>query len=340
LSRRLLFPLAGLDILAPALRAVGQGILSILMIHRFKDPEHDIVGHDPTAIRDQLAYLRRHRYRLVSLTDALKLLDDGGGSTAPAVAFTVDDGYDDFVRIGAPIFAEYDCPVTVFVPTGFLDGQLWLWWDRVAHLFKHTRRSSLLLELGPDHRPYRWATPGAQARVQNDVLHRLETVSGPQREAAIASLSSQLDVELPASPPPAFAPISWDDVRRAAKHGVTFGPHTVTHPILTLATEDVCHWEIQESYRRVRQETDAAVPVFCYPAGQAGQRELKAAQRAGFEAAVTTVPAYAAPQGIQDRGPLGRFSLPRFPCPEDRPHLVNIVTGLARFTGVFRRSRA
>ena len=340
LPRRLLFRLATAETLAPALRASGQGLLSILTIHRFTDPEHEVVGHDPTAIRDHLAYLRRHRYQLLSLTDAFRLLDNGGGgSTAPAVAFTVDDGYDDFIRVGAPIFAEYDCPVTVFVPTGFLDGQLWLWWDRVVYLFKHTRRASLQLELGPEPRPYRWATPGAQARVQDEILERLEGVSARQREAAIASLCRQLDVELPPRPPSTFAPLSWDDVRRAARQGVTFGPHTVTHPILPLETQDVCHWEIQESYRRLRQETDAVVPVFCYPGGRAGERELEATHRAGFEAAVTTIPGYAAPHSVQDRGPLGRFSIPRFPCPEDRPHLVNVVTGLARLTGRFRRQR-
>ena len=254
------------DIFAPALRALGRGLVSIFTLHRFADPDLGVVGLDPAALRDHLAYLRRHRYRLLSLTDVIRDLEEGGGGP-PTVAFTVDDGYGDFARIAAPVFAEFDCPVTLFVTTGFVDGLLWLWWDRVTYLFEHTQCSSLVLNLESEARSYRWSTPGERSRVQQDVLSRLEWMDGLQREATIAWLARQLDVELPASPPPAVAPISWDEVRRTAKLGVTFGPHTVTHPILSLATDQACRWEIEESYRRVRQETDAWVPVFCYPNG-------------------------------------------------------------------------
>src|SRR5213080_3450853 len=325
LSRRFLLRVMGAEILAPALRTLGRGLLSIFTLHRFTDPDLGVVGHDPALLRYHLAYLRRHHYRLFSLTDVVRQIENGGtggwGGGAPAVAFTVDDGYAGFARIAAPIFAEYDCPVTLFVTTGFLDGQLWLWWDRVAYLFKHTRRCSLRLHLGPEERAYGWSTSGELDQVRQDVLCRLEWVDAPAREAAIAGLSEQLDVELPESPPPAYAPISWDDVRRTARRGATFGPHTVTHRILSLAPDDACEWEIQESYRRLRQETDACVPVFCYPNGEPrafGRRELEAVQRAGFRAALTTVPDYAASQRVRPWGALGRCARPRLPSPADR----------------------
>jgi hypothetical protein len=102
----------------------------------------------------------------------------------------------------------------------------------------------------------------------------------------------------------------------------------VTHPILPLATDETCQWEIQASYDRLRQETDACVPVLCYPAGKAAQRELEAARRAGLRAAVTSTPGYAATPRGPDPTPLRRFALPRFSCPHDRPHLVTTVAGL------------
>ena len=149
-------------------------------------------------------------------------------------------------------------------------------------------------------------------------------------------------MELPERPPAACAPITWDEVRRAAKRGATFGPHTVTHPILSLETEEVCRWEIEESYRRLRQETDACVPVFCYPNGEPrafGRRELDVAQRAGFRGALTTVPDYATSQCVRPWGVLGRFALPRFPYPEDRSHVVHTVAGLPRLQRMVRGGR-
>lgn len=328
LPRPFLSRVMGADMFAPALRTLGRGLVSIFTLHRFADPELSVVGHDPAALRDHLAYLRRHRYRLLSLTDVIRELEEGGGGGAPAVAFTVDDGYGGFAPIAAPIFAEFDCPVTLFLTTGFVDGLLWFWWDRVTYLFQHTRCCSLVVDLESQARSYRWSTPGERSRVQQDVLCRLEWLDGLEREATLARLSRQLDVELPASPPPAFAPISWDEVRRTAKLGVTFGPHTVTHPILSLATDEACRWEIEESYRRVRQETDAWVPIFCYPNGEPrafGQRELEATQRVGFRAALTTVRDYAAARHLRTHRALGRFALPRFPYPDDRPDRKSVV---------------
>src|SRR5207245_10955391 len=104
-----------------------------------------------------------------------------------------------------------------------------------------------------------------RCQVQQDVLSRLNRIDGLQRESTIAWLARQLDVELPASPPPAVEPISWDEVRRTAKLGVTFGPHTVTHPILSLATDPACRWELEESSRRVRQEAGPWGRGYSYP---------------------------------------------------------------------------
>src|SRR3989449_3386253 len=79
-------------VFAPALRPLGRGLVTIFPLHRFGDPDLGVVGHAPAALRDHLASLRRHRYRLLSLTDVIRELEEGGGG-APAVAFTVDDGY-------------------------------------------------------------------------------------------------------------------------------------------------------------------------------------------------------------------------------------------------------
>jgi len=341
-SRRLLLQLVGAHTVAPAIRTLGRGLLSIFTLHRFADPQSDVDGTDPAMLRDHLAYLRRHRYRLLSLSDAIRLLDEGDagrGPQTPVVVFTVDDGYADFATTGAPIFAEYDCPVTLFVATGFLDGLLWLWWDRVAHVFRQTRRCSLSLPVGDQRLPWSWSSPSERAWVQQAVIERLQVADVPAREAVITSLSEQLDVELPTRPPAPFTPLSWDDVRRTARLGATFGPHTVTHPILGLTSEGTCNWEIRESYRRVREETDAVVAVFSYPNGQphaCSQHVLQAAQRSGVTAALTTVPGYVNLQRVPARETLGRFALPRFPYPGDRGHLVNIVAGMARLRTAVR----
>src|SRR3989475_11777197 len=89
-SREFLLPLAGAAAIAPALRLVGRGMLSIFMLHRFTDPALGVVGTDPAVLREQLAYLRRHRYRVLGMRDVLEsFADDADTAEAPAVAFKI-----------------------------------------------------------------------------------------------------------------------------------------------------------------------------------------------------------------------------------------------------------
>src|SRR2546427_11292509 len=92
MPRRFLLRVMGAEILAPALRTFGRGLLSIFTLHRFADPSLGVEGHDPALLRDHLAYLRRHRYRLLSLTDVRRRIETGGtgveGGGGPGVGLT------------------------------------------------------------------------------------------------------------------------------------------------------------------------------------------------------------------------------------------------------------
>src|SRR5512145_142203 len=74
------------------LRGVEQttrGAAAILTLHRFT--AYGRTGHDPAALARNLEWLRRRRYRMVSLMD---LIDQVRNRLAPSprtVVFTVDD---------------------------------------------------------------------------------------------------------------------------------------------------------------------------------------------------------------------------------------------------------
>jgi len=94
----------------------GRG--TIFMLHRFTDHDLGSTGHDPSLLRSALAYLRRERYELVSLTELFRRLGEGASRVDRAVAFTMDDGYLDQATVAGQIFADFDCPATTFVTTG------------------------------------------------------------------------------------------------------------------------------------------------------------------------------------------------------------------------------
>ncbi len=311
-------------------------------MHRFAVPDLAVNGHDPAVLSRHLEYLRRRRYRLMSLRDLLHHLDQRIPLAENALIFTVDDGYADFAAVGAPVFAAYDCPVTVFLVTDFVSGRLWNWFDRIEWAFVHTGSREMTLEISGERISLRWTNAADRVRAADEFVERIKGVKDVLKEELIGRLEEILDVSIPDLPPDEYRAMSWDQVRTCARRGVTFGPHTVTHPILSQVDGSRSDYEISESWRAVQGATDAAIPVFCYPNGTLSDfssREEASVARAGMAAAVSTIEASLESSGSGIVAP-DRFALPRFPYPEGKQRFVQMASGLEAGKARIRRRLA
>ena len=321
------------DSLVPAISQLSRGVGTIFMMHRFRDEALGMPGHSPVRLRENLATLRRHRFRLVPLAALLDTLEAGEPVPARTVAFTVDDGYDDFARIAAPIFAEFDCPVTVFLTTGFIDDGLWGWWDVAFWAFAESPTRAASFAIGPNRVVLHYESRAERRLAADRVIDLLKTVGADERAAALDRMLEALELDLPARPPERYAVMSWDDVRRASRAGVTFGPHTVTHPMLRELDDASAMHEITGSWSRLRAELPEALPVFCYPFGEDyaySERDCALVRQAGLRAAITARQDYVGRAQFADPAGLDRFALPRFPYPDNRARCVKIAAGIER----------
>jgi peptidoglycan/xylan/chitin deacetylase (PgdA/CDA1 family) len=300
------------------------------MLHRFSVPDLSVAGQDVNALRRDLAYLRKQRYNLISLQDLFDKIR-AGEPLKKAVAFTIDDGYFDHVQIGAPLFAEFDCPVTTYVVTGFVDREIWFWWDRLTYIFEGTRRTSVRVRLRNREIHYPLGSAAERAGASRDLNGRFEDAGEQDRLDCIAMLSREADVELPSHAPPRFAPLSWDQARAAEKRGMTFGPHTVTHPVLSSTPDTQSEFEIVESWKRLNAEVSRPVPIFCYPSGRSrdfGEREIATLQRLGFQGAVQGQNGETVRAAAFHASPTAPFRVPRFPYLDSLPHVMQCVSGV------------
>ena len=307
--------------------ARGRGV--VFMLHRFRCPENPNEGYDAATVRRALVHLRRERYHIVSIEELIRLALEGQVPDR-AVSFTIDDGYRDHATIAGPVFAEFDCPVTTFVTTGFLDGQLWFWWDRIEYVFARTRRRALQIPLGQRVLEYRWESPEERSRAQADFTEQCKQVPDDEKHAGIGRLAAAAEVDLPDQPPEAYAPMTWDQLRACERRGMTFGPHTVTHPVLSRVSDERSRWELTESWRRLREEASAPVPVFCYPNGRAedfSAREIATLEELGFLGAVVGAEGFVSARATRRDG-LGAFGVRRYPFPGDLTHLRQYVSGV------------
>ncbi|MEJ2237238.1 MAG: hypothetical protein P8X82_02995, partial [Gemmatimonadales bacterium] len=190
-----------------------RGRAAVFMLHRFREQGSGVDGHDPAELRCTLDYLRRRKYDVTGLTDLFHRLRGEGPPLNRTVAFTIDDGYRDHATVASHLFAEFDCPVTTFVVTGFLDGEIWFWWDQIEFVFFASARQSVTIDFGELQLAYPLANEAERSSATAHFTERCKRIPDADRRGAIAALAAAAEVDLPSSPPAQYQPMTWDQLR-------------------------------------------------------------------------------------------------------------------------------
>ncbi|HEY4130220.1 MAG TPA: polysaccharide deacetylase family protein [Gemmatimonadaceae bacterium] len=252
-------------------------------------------------------------------------------SSRPRIAFTLDDGYSDFVTEAMPILAEFDCPITVFLATSVVDRECWYWYDQVTFAFAETRETQLRMAFGHGEVSYSWGNEHERYKARGHLIERLKTIPQPERIEALSRVGPALGVEIPRVPTDAYATMTWDDVKRCAAGGlVTFAPHSMTHPPLDTISAEHSRAEIEGSWARLKAAGAGVVPIFCYPFGAYGLREVEILARSEMVGAVTTEYRYAGPRPFDQSHGNRRFTVPRISYDESESTFLQAVIGLER----------
>jgi peptidoglycan/xylan/chitin deacetylase (PgdA/CDA1 family)/CelD/BcsL family acetyltransferase involved in cellulose biosynthesis len=270
-----------------------KGTARIFYYHRVNDDNDSFFEAMPARIFDQqMRYLARH-YKVASLEEILRHLEDGE-SPETLVGITFDDGYRDNYENAFPILERYQIPATIFLTTGPMDSGEPLWFEQLAEAIQKTTREYLDLEIDVPRR-YPMRTVEERLRSNNQIFGLLRTLENEERNQRLKEILKLLGAH---ESERKNKMLTWDQVRSMKAGRIDFGGHTVTHPFLSKLKPSDAVWEVSQSKQRIEEELQREVRYFAYPNGReedfdASQPELLRA--AGYQAAMTTL------WGINDR---------------------------------------
>ncbi len=254
----------------------------ILMYHRFD-------AASSAGFEFQCDHIRRH-YNPVTLDQVAEMLRTGADLPPNSVAITVDDGYRDFYLHAYPALRRHGIPATVFLMTGFLDGSCLPWWDQLHYAFLNTPLDEIALCIGGISETHSLRSEDSRLAACDSTVEKLKRVRDNERLDFMCRLQETFRVEIQRAPD--TEAMTWAEAREMQSHGISFGAHSVTHPILSaLETADQVREEIAGSRDRIAQELGQTPAHFCYPNGQSediGDRVRKIVKESRFATAVTT----------------------------------------------------
>lgn len=259
----------------------------ILVYHRVNDESDPIFPAIPTAVfARQMEYVAEN-YNVCSLDEMTARLRSN--ELPPnLLAITFDDGYRDNFTHAFPVLRRLGLPATIFLATDAIGTGRVLWQDRVFAALRETRATALKNFPGSEAVPL--GGPADRKAALSRILKFLWSLEDGERSLWVEKLVQQLGAQERIKGDGLM--LGWEDVRAMSQHRITFGSHTVTHPVLSRISLQQAKQEIRASKTIIESNLKMPVKHFAYPVGRRAdftEAVKKEVREAGFESAVTTI---------------------------------------------------
>jgi len=293
-------------------RLPSRPSLVILTYHRIMRPEDskydpNVIEATPDQFDEQLAMLKR-RFDVVDPEEMVELVDKPSKLRHLRVGITFDDGYIDNYEIAFPLLKKNGLKALFFLATSFVGSRHLTWWDRIAWMVRHTKRSTLRLRSYPTDIAF-------DARAPELAIRRVLGLYKKGKGGVEGFLEELEEATSVAAPVEAERPefLSWEQAREMQAAGMAIGSHTHRHLILAQlpAAEQLDECVIA---RKALLENDCAfADCIAYPVG--GRTSFDAATRTAAESAGYRF-GFSNFGGVNHRGEIDRFNIRRLALDE------------------------
>jgi len=264
-------------------RAVGGRRVLLLSYHR--------VVQDFAAEKDrkQLEALQES-HDIVSLDDALAVLDGSRSANRDVAVITFDDGYRDVYTHAFPVMRDLRVPGVVYVPSAFVGTERKLGHDRLYLALKRMQERNIsAMAVGVGGQAERWLLDALAGDPTPNLA--LERLISRYPTPPLLELASVLEDRLGLGDEK-FAdgqlPMSWEMLREMDANGIITGAHTAEHTVLTNARLTDARREIAQCRTVLEKGMRKPVRHFAYCNGYYSAGVAQALRAEGFVSAVTT----------------------------------------------------
>jgi peptidoglycan/xylan/chitin deacetylase (PgdA/CDA1 family) len=235
---------------------------------------------------EQMSYIKRH-YRVISLAQMVEELRDPP-PREQSVVVTFDDGYAGTYSGAFPVLKAYGIPATVYLTAASIETGEAPWYDRIF-LQLQQAAPRVVLPLAVD---VLFQLNDFESRVEAaaTVVMYLRSLPDDDRRRWCESLDRIVTLTYPSKIQGAM--MNWEQIREMQAAGISFGCHTMTHPVLSRLDPDAMRAEVVDSKRLIENRLDMHVSDFAFPFGKprdCGTIGASTLQEFGLKTAMTTI---------------------------------------------------
>ncbi|MDD5086600.1 MAG: polysaccharide deacetylase family protein, partial [Candidatus Nanoarchaeia archaeon] len=267
----------------------------ILDYHRVLDIKADFpfdensVSASVGNFRKQSEYLSK-KYNVISLEEFVEHCKKNKNPPKNSAVITFDDGYIDNYLFAYPILKKYNIPATIFLTANYISTNKIFWWDKIAYAIKKTEVKNIDIK---NFGKYKLEKKQQKADSLRDIMFKLKKIDETEKNSFINLIIQKTKLKIPKDIK--RNTLSWDEITEMSKNNISFGSHTLNHPILTKIPISEAENEIKESKRIIEEKIKNKIKFFCYPNGEFSDfnnKIKKILRENGFECSVLYIPGF------------------------------------------------
>jgi len=261
--------------------------IKILTYHRVNGEEQYNLGLTISVsnFERQIRYLKMN-CNILSLQEAVQILNNGQKIPPKSVAITFDDGYEDNYVNAFPILKRYGIPATIFLSVMHINNGTRLWVDQIVDAMDQLSGDYLdltNLSMGV----YKTKTVEDKQKAIYEISKIIKKSLLPQKKKVINYLETLSSTHKFKNPM-----LSWEQIKEMKNYGISFGSHCMNHFILTKIPIQDAAFEIIQSKKVLEDKLGKEISFFAYPNGSMGDfndQIIELLKDAGYSCACTLI---------------------------------------------------
>jgi len=272
------------------LRSLFINEITVLAYHRISDVQDEdeyefdmeLISASCAQFDEQIKYIKQN-YNPISIEEFVAFTEGKFELPKRSVLITFDDGFIDNYENAYPILKRHNVPAVIYISTEYINTDDTIWFDKLVFLIKSINDMTLNIDdLGKEY----VLSENNRGTVATKICSDLKTVPNKSRIKILNELNEKYGQELKSKSTLKSRMMSWDNVREMDESCISFGSHTVSHPILSQLTDVELSEELEESKRDIEKNLNHVVDTISYPVGDSNafnDRVLNATKKAGYK---------------------------------------------------------
>ena len=245
-------------------KLLGLNQIKIMAYHNISDvfPNYLNLSQSPALFEAQIKYLQE-KYEIISLYQALSLIENRTKLDSDKFVITLDDNYKEYYTEVLPIKKRYNVDMTLFVSIDPLSGNEPLFVESVIYSIEDTKSNKLDMRKY-DLDLYSLNNQEEKQKAIYEINEYSKILPRKERKDLLYDIYKQLNIDKNTL---RNTTLTWNELIEMKNNGINIGSHTISHPFLTLMPYEEAEYEIKESKIILEKKLNTNIDFFAYPFG-------------------------------------------------------------------------